>query len=155
MPTLQKYYTDYTSAGSIYGNLPTDVSLDRPSANGTGTALYFMLETYDGQTVEAAYVCLLRSSGTEYCLKGNNPNLYENNISILESAFSTFDAEYTGCALTDGGNVYGCDYAPYDSEFGPSGASIYASVYKNGDIIISTLSGTGYEINGTQFHRVL
>ena len=100
-----RYYGWWSQSENLKvgGELPEELSLTPPSDK----MIYLGIDT-DGSKVIAAYACFKRN-GNEYCLKGYDPNVYEENQKILQEAFKSdivfcsFDSSPSFCMDTSVG----------------------------------------------------
>ena len=114
----------YSRLGSINGNLPADKTNDPSTFE---EAFYLGLDTEDGTTVSAAYVCFVTDK--EYCLQGGveDADIYASNQAVLLEAFpscNTFSDTDSSC----------------------SGDDFYVNVYLDGAIDVSD-GGTECHVN--------
>ena len=62
--------------------------------------IYLGFASADGKKIDAVYVCSSDYNGTEYCLRGLDPNSFERNKRKLNQAFNgncSIDGEYYSC----------------------------------------------------------
>ncbi len=98
---------------------------------------YLGVDSMDGETISATFLCFNRN-GSEYCLKGVDPNQYKINIEILKSAY-----EDMLDVCTFGNEESSCDYDSKTLSITSTGKIVFDDSYRYYQCQIDLLDG-GY-----------
>ena len=80
VPTQRYYYWGYDSYDLSV--LPDEADTNKSNVVPDNELVYIVLDSTDGETIDAAYVCILLDK--EYCLKGADLDAYLDNVDILD-----------------------------------------------------------------------
>ena len=96
-----QYYS--WSSGNIGEDLPTDAKQNVSEIDTKGYPFYLGLDVGSNNKVTAAYVCFTRNGTEEYCLKGDDTEVFTTNTGVIKDAYSdvvdtcSFEVNYSDC----------------------------------------------------------
>ena len=127
----QVYKPQYYAYTGLYGTVGETAAPANPSSvPPTGKNVYLGYDVTD-DIVSAAYTCFTRKD-TEYCLKGDDPEVFDTNKDVLLEAFGE-----SACSVGDG--RFDCDADGLDVHLfsdgdvlASDGGSVDCNVYSDG-----------------------